>query len=149
MATVRSAVLGEPPDFSIVLGGPLFQFLRRAHLGGDSLELLTRRLIFFVAITWLPLLLLSAITAWNGTTNGTEFLRDVEVHARFLVALPAFIAAELLVHSRMLPVVRRFVERRIVMQDDLDQFYRAVKSAFALRNSIPLEIGLLVFVYTI
>jgi hypothetical protein len=41
-------------DFSIVLGGPLFQLLRRARLEGDHLELLYRRVIFFLGITWLP-----------------------------------------------------------------------------------------------
>ena len=30
----------ELPDFSLVLGGPLYQLLRRSHLEGDHLELL-------------------------------------------------------------------------------------------------------------
>jgi len=77
------------------------------------------------------------------------FLRDIEVHTKFLVALPAFIAAELLIHSRMLPVARRFVERRLISVEDLPRFYRAVESAFRLRNSIPLEISLFVAVYTL
>ena len=29
--------LQNPPDFSLVLGGPLFQLLRRAHLADDAL----------------------------------------------------------------------------------------------------------------
>ena len=33
---------GEPEDFSLVLGGPLIQLLRKAHLEGDALELLHR-----------------------------------------------------------------------------------------------------------
>jgi hypothetical protein len=69
------------------------------------------------------------------------------VHARFLVALPAFIAAERIVHARMLPVARRFVERRIILPQDLPRFHQAVESAFRLRNSIPLELSLLVVVY--
>ena len=32
-------------DFSLVLGGPLFQILRRSHLSGDALELLLQRVI--------------------------------------------------------------------------------------------------------
>jgi hypothetical protein len=47
----------------------------------------------------------------------------------------------------MLSVARRFVERRIVSPKDLPRFYQAVESAFALRNSIPLEIALLAAVY--
>jgi hypothetical protein len=148
MATSKINLLEEPPDFSIVLGGPLFQLLRRAHLEGDHLELLYRRLVFFVGITWLPLFLLATVGPFAGSAGRLAFLRDIEVHARFLVALPAFIAAELLVHARMLPVARRFVERRIILLEDLPRFYRAVESAFRLRNSIPLEIGLFAAVYT-
>src|SRR6201984_849885 len=113
-------------DFSLVLGGPLFQLLRRAHLEGDHLELLYRRLIFFVGITWLPLFLLAAVLPFAASAGRLSFLRDIEVHARFLVALPAFVVAEFLVHTRMLPVARRFVERRIILLDDLPRFYRAV-----------------------
>src|SRR5215831_3740412 len=141
MATTKINLLDDPPDFSIVLGGPLFQLLRRAHLEGDHLELLSRRLVFFVGITWLPLFLLATVGPFAGTAGRSSFLQDIEVHARFLVALPAFIAAELIVHSRMLPVVRRFVERRIISLEHLPRFYGAVESAFSLRNSIPLEVG--------
>jgi hypothetical protein len=35
--TTRSS-LQEEPDFSRVLGGPLYQLLRRAHLSGPALE---------------------------------------------------------------------------------------------------------------
>lgn len=148
MATAETNLLEDPSDFSIVLGGPLFQLLRKAHLEGDHLELLTRRLIFFVGLTWLPLFLLAVIGPFNGSAGRLDFLRDIEVHARFLVALPAFIVAELVVHLRMLPVARRFVERHIIVSEDLPRFYRAVESAFHLRNSVPLEVSLFVIVYT-
>ena len=150
MATVKTInLLDDPPDFSIVLGGPLFQLLCRAHLDGDHLELLGRRLVFFVGITWLPPFLLATVGPFAGSAGRLAFLRDIEVHAKFLVALPSFIVAELIVHSRMLPVVRRFVERRIILVEDLPRFYRAVESAFGLRNSIPLELGLFATVYTL
>ena len=99
MATANFKLLDDPPDFSIVLGGPLFQLLRRAHLEGDHLELLYRRLIFFVAITWLPLFLLAAVLPFAGSAGRLAFLRDIEVHAKFLVALPALIVAELIVQT--------------------------------------------------
>ena len=149
MNTGEINLLEDPPDFSIVLGGPLFQFLRRARLEGDHLELLYRRLVFFVGITWLPLFLLATVGPFAGTAGRLAFLRDIEVHARFLVALPALIVAEKIVHSRMRPVVRRFVERRIVSLETLPRFYGAVESAFNLRNSVPLELGLFAAVYTI
>jgi hypothetical protein len=147
MAAEQPSLVEEPPDFSVVLGGPLFQLFRKAHLEVDQVELSHRRVIFFIAITWLPLFLLVVVSPFVGSADRLSFLRDVEVQARFLVSLPALIAAELIVNSRMLPVARRFVERRIILPKDLPRFYRAVESAFALRNSIPLEIAMLVAVY--
>jgi hypothetical protein len=135
-------------DFSLVLGGPIFQLLRRAHLEGDHLELLRRRIVIITLFVWLPLLMLSVFISPIGGTGRLSFLRDVEVHARFLVALPVLIGAELLVHLRIRPVVRRFVERRIVRPQDLPRFETAIASAVRLRNSIPVESGLLLLVYT-
>jgi hypothetical protein len=138
----------EQYDFSLVLGGPIFQLFRRTHLEGNDLELLGRRIVIITVFVWLPLLLLSAFTSPAGGAGRLSFLRDVEVHARFLVALPVLIGAELLVHLRIRPVVRRFVERRIVLPKDLPRFESAIQSAIRLRNSIPVELGLLLVVYS-
>ena len=138
----------EQHDFSLVLGGPIFQLFRRAHLEGNHLELLRRRILIITVFVWLPLLLLSAFASPAGHAGRLSFLRDVEVHARFLIALPVLIGAELLVHLRMRPVVRRFVERRIVLPQDLPRFESAIQSAIRLRNSIPIELGLLLVVYS-
>ena len=96
--------LGEP-DFSLVLGGPTYQFLRRAHMEGHQ-ELLYRRLIVITLFAWLPLLLLAVFGSLTGSAGRLSFFHDVEVHARFLVALPILIAAEVVVHSRLRPLRR-------------------------------------------
>ncbi len=88
-------------DFSIVLGGPLFQLLRRAHLTGDALELLVRRVVAIPLFAWLPLLVLSALEGQAlGGSVAIPFLLDVEVHVRFLLVMPLLIIAELVVHRR-------------------------------------------------
>ena len=145
----ESSFLEDPHGFSLVLGGPLFQLLRKAHLEGDHLELLNRRLLMVMLVAWLPLLLLTTLGSTAGSIGRLSFFHDVEVHVRFLIALPVLIAAELLVHSRIRPVVRRFVERLIVLPKDLPRFDNAVASAIRLRNSIPAEVGLVVCVYTL
>jgi hypothetical protein len=143
-------ILEEPLDFSLVLGGPIFQVFRRSHLSGDALELLHRRLLIITAVSWLPLLLLTTVQgSWSGSAARLSFLHDVEVHVRFLIALPVLIAAELMVHARTRPVVRSFVERRIVLPQDRNRFDNAIHAAVRLRNSVPAEVGLLILVYTI
>ena len=44
----------EPPDFSLVMGGPIFQLFRRSHLAGDHMELLVRRILVITLIAWAP-----------------------------------------------------------------------------------------------
>ncbi len=139
--------LEEPNDFSLVLGGPVFQFFRKSHLAGDGLELVHRRLLTITLIAWLPLLLLGFLGPSRGNLGRLSFLHDVEVHIRFLIALPVLIVAELIVHSRLRVVVRNFVDRSLVLPQDVPRFHDAIKSAVRLRNSIPLEIGLLFLVY--
>src|SRR5215813_10615251 len=132
-----------PHDFSLVLGGPLFQLFRRSHLAREGLELLYRRVMILTLIAWLPLLLLATFTPTTGSIGRLSFFQDVEVHVRFLIALPVLIGAELLVHSRIRPAVRRFVERPIVLPEDLPRYHAAIQSAVRLRNSIPFEVSLL------
>ena len=147
--TTKPKMLEEPVDFSLVLGGPLYQLFRKAHLEGDHLELLYRRMIVIPLIAWLPLLLLALFGPPGESSTRVSFFRDVEVHVRFLVALPVLIAAELIAHSRLRPAVRRFVERRIVPPPEIPRFYSAVERAVKLRNSIPLELSLVFIVYTV
>src|SRR5215813_1473684 len=143
-------VLQEPADFSLVLGGTLFQFLRRSHLSGDALELLRRRLITIPLLAWLPLLVFSALEGRAlGGNVAVPFLLDVEAHARFLVALPLLIIAELVVHQRMRFVVRQFLERNLIPESALMRFEAAITAALRLRNSVLAEVLLIAFVYVV
>src|SRR4029453_15046813 len=100
---------------SFVLGGPVFQLLRRLGLAGDALQLLRRRIIVIAAFTWLPLLVLSVA---EGRALGGEvmvpFLLDIEPQVRFLVVVPLLIAAELVVHGRIRYVARQFLDRDLI-----------------------------------
>src|SRR4029453_5967298 len=70
-----------------------------------------------------------------------------EVHLRFLLALPLLVLAELMVHQRMRPLAREFVERGMVTGAARARFDAAVASAFRLRNSVAAEVVLIVLVY--
>lgn len=138
----------EEANFSLILGGPLFQLLRRAHLCGDVADLLWRRIIALALIAWLPLLGLSVAEghAWGDSVK-VPFLLDVDAHARFLLALPLLILAELVVHQRMRLVVGRFVDRGLVPGDARGKFDAAIAAAMRLRNSVLAEVLLIALVY--
>ena len=149
-STSNNSILQETQDFSLVLGGPLFQLLRRSHLSGDTLELIRQRIVVIALLAWLPLLALAALEGQAlGGRAAIPFLLDVDVHVRFLVTLPLLIVAELVVHQRMRLVVPQFLERNLIPASALPRFDAAIASAFRLRNSVLAEVLLIAFVYII
>jgi hypothetical protein len=149
-STSNNNLLREPQDFSLVLGGPLFQLLRRAHLSGNALELMRQRILVISLLAWLPLLALSALEGQAlGGRAAIPFLLDVDVHVRFLVTLPLLIVAELVVHQRMRFIVPQFLERNLIPKNALSRFDAAIASAFRLRNSVLAEVLLIVLVYIV
>jgi len=140
----------ESRDFSVILGGPLYQLFCKAHLCGHVLELLKRRVLVLCGIAWLPLLAFTILegNAWNPSIK-VPFLIDIEDYVRFLVALPLFVVAELVVHERMRLVVRQFLERGLIPDNERPRFDAAIAAALRLRNSIRAELILIAIVYVL
>jgi hypothetical protein len=145
-----TSLFDAQPDFPLVPGGPLFQLLRRVHLTGPALELLRQRTLIIVGLVWLPLFTLSVVEghAWGGTA-AVPFLWDVEAHARFLLALPLLIVAEVIVHRRVRLVVRQFLDRNLIPDGALPRLQAAIGSAFRLRDSVLAEAILIGLVYIV
>lgn len=135
-------------DFSLVVGGPLYQALRRARLTGDALQLVRRRIVALTMVAWVPLLVLSVVDgkAWLHTVP-VPFLFDLDAHIRFLVAMPLLIVAELAVHDRMRAVVSQFESMGLVPAAVLPGFDATIRRAMRLRNSVVAEVLLIALVY--
>jgi hypothetical protein len=143
-------VLHDAQNFSLVLGGPLYQLFRRAHLSGHALSHVRKRVVVMAILGWLPLLILSAVQGdlW-GKRVAVPFILDLEVHIRFLIVVPLLVIAELVVHQRMRPIARAFLERNLIPEDDFPRFDEAITSALRLRNSVIAEVLLIIFVYVV
>src|SRR4029453_8758830 len=109
-----------------------------------------RRVVAISMFVWLPLFVLSVLTgkAW-GDAVSVPFLKDIELHIRFLVVIPFLIVAELVVHQRMRPLARQFLERGLIADASRERFDAAVASTLRLRNSVTAEVILVVFVYAV
>jgi hypothetical protein len=101
-------------------------------------------------LAWLPLLVLSLVEghALSGSV-AVPFLWDVDLHLRFLLALPLLIVAELVVHQRIRFVPKEFLERNLIPENALRRFDAAIASALRLRNSVLAELLLIAFVYIV
>lgn len=142
-----SAYLKKSQDFSLVLGGPLYQLLTRARLEDSALGHLRLRIVVISLFAWLPLFLLCLI---DGKALGgvrIPFLYDIEMQLRFLLALPLLILAELMVHKRIKTIVQQFLDRGIIPQELLPRFGAIIDSAMKMRNSIAVEVVLLLVVF--
>ena len=142
------AVVNDAQNFSLVLGGPLYQLLRRVRLSDDVVSHVRQRVIVIALLGWLPLLILSLVQGrlW-GKSVAVPFLFDLEVHIRFLIVVPLLVFAELVVHQRLRHIATAFIERNLILEDDLPRLDKAITSAFRLRNSVIIEVLLIAIVY--
>jgi hypothetical protein len=132
-------------DFSLVLGGPLYQLFLRAKLARPPLELLRRRILVLVAITFLPPALLSALTG-RFASGPVPFLFDL-TNLQFITTLPLLIWAEVFIHYRLRLLVPEFVGRDLVAVEDRSRFGDMIARALGLRNSLIAELALLLVAF--
>lgn len=145
----RATYCKDDEDFSLVLGGPLYQLFMRAHMGSCAVNLVKRRIVVITLVSWLPLLVLSLL--FRDPVAGqikVPFLYDIDVHIRFLLAVPLMLVAELVVHQRIGPLIKQFREREIISLDVFPRFQAIIDSALAIRNSVLIEVLLLILVFT-
>lgn len=136
-------------DFSLVLGGPLYQFLLLTRLTRPTMELVPRRVIFAAVLTWLPLAILTAAAGTFLSQVNVPFLFDLDVHVKFLLTVPILIGAELIVHRRVRALVEQFLERKLIRTDEVARFEALVTRAMRMRNSVVAEIVLIVLSFTL
>ena len=136
----------QSEDFSLVLGGPLYQLLLRCGLVQPPLGNVGRRIGLVTAVAWLPLFALTIVFGRFAREVRVPFLYDFEVHARLLFSLPLMVLAELVVYTRMRGLEMWFVERQIITDNVRLRFDAVISSAMRLRNSLAAEICLLLFV---
>jgi hypothetical protein len=72
---------------------------------------------------------------------------DADVHVRFLASVPLLIIAESIVHQRIVIVIRQFIERDIIAPEHRARFEQIIASTMHLRNSIAIEVALLLFCF--
>jgi hypothetical protein len=140
----------EQHDFNIVHGGLFDHFVRRAGLVPQTPRRRLVKVFSLFLVTWVPLLVLSCLTghAW-GDHNQTGFLRDPEVHARFVVTLPLLELAEVMVASSLVLQVRHLRVSGLVPPQDLDRFDAARHQALTSRGSFWLETAIVLAAVTL
>jgi len=137
----------EVGDFSLMQSGMLYKLFVRLRLTGYKLERPERKIMALIGITWLPLFILSSFFSSIPDLK-VPFLYNIEVHIRFLVALPIFIVAEVVANNRIRNLIRQFGLRNIIVDNDIPLLNNAIQKATKLANSKIADLILLVLVFT-
>jgi hypothetical protein len=138
----------EKDDFSLVLGGPLYQLFLRTRMVKPTMELVYRRILAIVFVTWLPLAVLTALAGSFVGGVSVPFLFDLDAQVKFLISLPLLIGSELIVHRRIRMLVKEFLERGLIASEDQPQFEAIIARSMWLRNSVVVEVLLLLLAFT-
>lgn len=134
--------------FSIVIGGPVYDFLIRHGIVRLALPNVMRRVGAFVAITWLPLFFLSLI---GGVAFGDKvkipLLYDFSTNGRFLLALPLLLIAEVVIDPAIRGAVEEFIQSGLVQESEFPHFETVLQRVQALRDSAIPDLLMLVFAF--
>src|SRR5690242_15599200 len=144
----RESVESAIRNFSLVLGGPVYDFLLRFGIVRTDLPNLLGRITVLVAVTWLPLLLLSLK---GGIAFGhhvkVPLLYDFSVYGRFFLCLPLLLSAETVIDPAIRLGLQQFLDARIVPDDELPKFEDVLRRTQRLRDSAIPEVLLLVLAF--
>ena len=147
-SSLRNEARAAAHDFSIVLGGPVYDFLQRIGLVRLGLPNIFRRIIAVIVITWVPLLLLSIKDGLViGDAVKIALLHDYSTYGRLLIGLPLLLVAEVVIDPAIRSAVREFVDARLIQEKELPEFERVLYRAQRLRDSVIPELALLLLAF--
>lgn len=140
--------VNEFPELSLMEGGPGDALMKRLRLirpefGAAS----ARTAISLAALTWLPLLVFSSIEGLALGGARIPFLYDLAAHARFLVAVPILVLAEIPIGRRLRKVAKRFLDAGLVRDEEGTRFAGCVVDTVWFRDWRPAELTVCAFAY--
>jgi hypothetical protein len=135
-------------NFSIVVGGPVYDFFLRIGLVRRGLPNVRPRVIAFVAIAWLPLLVLSIKDGLAiGDRVTIPLLLDFSTYGRLLLALPLLLLAEVVIDPAIRSAVEEFVDEGIVPESEYPAFENVLHRVQRWRDSAIPELILLALAF--
>jgi hypothetical protein len=139
------------PALLLTGGGPLYRIEKQLKLVGDRSPQVLRVAGLSILVTWVPLLILSAMqgAAFHTTTVVVPFLYDFATYTRFLVAMPVLILAETFLGPRLAKAAAFFVTSGLVPEKDYTRFDAAIDRGLRLRDSTVAELLLVAVSYVI
>jgi hypothetical protein len=122
-------------------GGPGSRIMHRFRLLHPELGVASgRAAVTLGALSWLPLLILSGSQGLLLGGAKIPFVKDIAAQARFLLAVPLLLLADIPVGFRLREMVRQFLNSGLVQEQDRTRFETILIDAVAIRDSRIAEI---------
>ncbi len=140
----------KAPMFRLSTGGLYYSLLLRTGVIGEDRYYTRRLILIFVGVTWLPLLIMTALEgSLYKTGSGISFLTDINPHVRFLIAVPILLLASQIVDPLVGAVVQHLKTSGLLPESSRAQFTRALDNMTRRRDSIWPDIIIIVIAATI
>src|ERR1700730_13588485 len=140
--------VNEFPELLLMEGGPGDALMKRLRLIRPEIGAAwARTAVSLAALTWLPLLVFSSIEGLALGGARIPFLYDLAAHARFLVAVPLLVLAEIPIGRRLRKVVKRFLDAGLVRDEERKRFASCVVDTVWFRDWWPAELTVLALAY--
>jgi hypothetical protein len=118
-------------------GGPIQRLVQRLFGRWGANHSLATRSVGFLAVTWLPLVVLAALEGRAlGASTQESLLLDFGTYARFFLGVPLLLAAEQVIGPPLRSAGLQFVQGGFVRPEDYPAFDRAIARAARLRESV-------------
>ncbi len=127
-------------EISFIRGGPFYRAQQALKLIHHDHWNLGRRIVVLLAVSWLPLFVLTAVLNRPALLS---LLRDYRVHSRVLVALPVLLIGELLMESRFRAVMRHIRQAGLLEPSELADVDRFIGKLVRVRDSFFPELAIL------
>ena len=134
-----------PEDaISLFRGGPFYRVQLSCHLVERQKWNLTRRVAAVLAVTWLPLVIITAL--FRHDMLG-ELLKDYVVYSRIVVAIPALLVGHVLMDECFCLTIPQVKQAELLSGDDLSNLSRLIALQVRIRDSVLPELILVAFVF--
>ena len=130
-------------DVSLIRGGPFYRLQQSSRLIAANEWNVGRRIIFAIAVGWVPLLLIKLLF---DRANFLFLLKDYRINSRMLIAVPVLLLAQPLMESSFRMIVGHIYSARLLETGDLVRMDEIIARMARLRDSVLPELIILLLI---
>ena len=143
-AEQRATANAGHDEVSLVRGGPFYRAQEALRLLSPDRWNLGRRVIFAIAIGWVPLVLITLLFNPRAVFG---LLTDYTVNARMLFGVPILLAGQPVMETAFRAIVRHIRDAALLTPSDTDRLDQTLLRLIRLRNSVVPELVIVVVAY--